>query len=71
MEIFVLIKTFPFTYITQPKRSRAGSSFILCAYDTTEHPMMLATNKDIRSKEDVIAVAKQYFSRWAIMQISA
>ena len=28
-EIFVLIKTFPFTYITQPKRSRAGSSFIL------------------------------------------
>lgn len=28
--------------------------------------MMLATNKPIRSKEDVIAVAKHYFSRWKI-----
>lgn len=27
---------------------------------------MLATNKPIRSKEDVIAVAKHYFSRWKI-----
>lgn len=28
--------------------------------------MMLATNKEIRSKEDVIKVAKTYFSRWRI-----
>ena len=28
--------------------------------------MMLATNKEIRSKEDVIKVAKIYFSRWRI-----
>ena len=45
--------------------------YLVLVYGITEHPMMLATNKDIRSKEDVIAVAKQYFSRWAIMQISA
>lgn len=28
--------------------------------------MMLATNKPIRSKEDVISIAKLYFSRWKI-----
>ena len=28
--------------------------------------MMLATNKEIKSKEDVIKVAKTYFSRWRI-----
>ena len=38
----------------------------MLVYGLTEHPMMLATNKDIKSKEDVIAVAKQYFSRWKI-----
>ena len=27
---------------------------------------MLATNKDIKSKENVIAFAKHYFSRWKI-----
>lgn len=27
---------------------------------------MLATNKEIRSKEDVIMIAKAYFSRWRI-----
>ena len=31
-----------------------------------DHPMMLATNKEIRSREDVIKVAKTYFSRWRI-----
>ena len=39
---------------------------LVLVYGLTEHPMMLATNKDIKSKEDVIAVAKQYFSRWKI-----
>ena len=33
--------------------------------------MMLATNKEIKSKEDVINIAKLYFSRWKIMRISA
>ena len=28
--------------------------------------MMLATNKEIKSKDDVIQVAKLYFSRWKI-----
>ena len=40
--------------------------YLVLVYGITEHPMMLATNKDIKSKEDVIAVAKQYFSRWKI-----
>lgn len=40
--------------------------YLVLVYGITEHPMMLATNKPIRSKEDVIAVAKHYFSRWKI-----
>ena len=38
----------------------------MLVYGITEHPMMLATNKEIKSKEDVLAVAKHYFSRWKI-----
>jgi hypothetical protein len=45
--------------------------YLILVYGITEHPMMLATNKDIRSKEDVLKVAKLYFSRWRIMPISA
>ncbi len=40
--------------------------YLVLVYGITEHPMMLATNKQIRSKEDVIEVAKLYFSRWRI-----
>ena len=40
--------------------------YLVLVYGLTEHPMMLAANKDIKSKEDVITVAKQYFSRWKI-----
>ena len=40
--------------------------YLVLVYGITEHPMMLATNKEIRSKDDVIAVAKHYFSRWKI-----
>ena len=40
--------------------------YLVLVYGITEHPMMLATNKEIRSKEDVIKVAKTYFSRWLI-----
>ena len=40
--------------------------YLILVYGITEHPMMLATNKEITSKEDVIQVAKFYFSRWRI-----
>lgn len=40
--------------------------YLVLIYGITEHPMMLATNKKISSREDVIQVAKLYFSRWRI-----
>lgn len=40
--------------------------YLVLVYGITEHPMMLATNKEIKSKEDVLEVAKLYFSRWRI-----
>ena len=40
--------------------------YLVLVYGITEHPMMLATNKEIKSKDDVIKVAKVYFSRWKI-----
>ena len=40
--------------------------YLVLIYGIAEHPMMLATNKEIRSKEGVINVAKIYFSRWRI-----
>ena len=40
--------------------------YLVLVYGITEHPMMLATNQEIRSKEDVIRIAKLYFSRWRI-----
>lgn len=40
--------------------------YLVLVYGITEHPMMLVTNKTIKSKEDVIDVAKHYFSRWKI-----
>lgn len=40
--------------------------YLVLVYGITEHPMMLATNKEIQSKEDVIKVARIYFSRWKI-----
>jgi hypothetical protein len=40
--------------------------YLVLVYGVTEHPMMLATNKEIKSKEDVINVAMLYFSRWRI-----
>ena len=38
--------------------------YLVLVYGITEHPMMLATNKEIKSKDDVIRVARIYFSRW-------
>lgn len=40
--------------------------YLVLVYGITEHPMMLATNKEIKSKDDVIRAAKLYFSRWKI-----
>ena len=40
--------------------------YLVLIYGITEHPMMLATNKKIKSKDDVIKVARIYFSRWKI-----
>lgn len=40
--------------------------YLVLVYGITEHPMMLVTNKEIKSKEDVIKVARTYFSRWKI-----
>jgi len=40
--------------------------YLVLVYGITDHPMMLATNKEIKSKEDVVRVARIYFSRWKI-----
>lgn len=40
--------------------------YVVLIYGITEHPMMLVTNKDIQSREDIVNVAKVYFSRWKI-----
>lgn len=40
--------------------------YLVLVYGITEHPMMLVTNKAISSKEDVIKIARLYFSRWRI-----
>ena len=40
--------------------------YLVLVYGITEHPMIPATNKEIKSKEDVINIAKTYFSRWRI-----
>lgn len=38
--------------------------YLVLVYSITEHPMMPAANKEIKSKEDVVKVAKIYFSHW-------
>ena len=40
--------------------------YLVLVYGITEHLMRLATNKEIKSKDDVIRVARTYFSRWRI-----
>ena len=57
------------TYLSHVKVQITASRkdiYLVLVYGITEHPMMLATNKEIKSKEDVIKVAKTYFSRWRI-----
>jgi hypothetical protein len=40
--------------------------YLVLVYGITEHPMMLATNKELKSRDDVIRIARLYFSRWRI-----
>lgn len=40
--------------------------YLVLIYGISKQPMRLVTNKEIRSKEDVIAIARLYFSRWRI-----
>ena len=40
--------------------------YLVLVYGITKHPIMLAANKKIKSKNDVIRVARIYFSRWKI-----
>ncbi len=40
--------------------------YLVLVYGLTEHPMMLATNSEIKSRDDVIRIARLYFSRWRI-----
>lgn len=40
--------------------------YLVLVYGITEHPMMLATNKESKAKDEVIKAAKLYFSRWKI-----
>ena len=40
--------------------------YLVLVYGITENPMTLATNKAIRSKDDVIRIDRTYFSRWRI-----
>ena len=42
------------------------SVYLVLVYGITEHPMMLVTNKAISNKDDVIKIARLYFSRWRI-----
>lgn len=37
--------------------------YLVLVYGITEHPMMLATNKELKSRDDVIRIARLYFSR--------
>ena len=39
---------------------------LVLVYGITENPMMLVTNKPVRSKADVMAAASTYFGRWRI-----
>lgn len=40
--------------------------YLVLVYGITEFPMMLLTNKPVRSTDDVRKIAKLYFSRWRI-----
>lgn len=56
-------------YLSHVKVQITASRKYVClvlVYGITQHPMMLITNKEISSKEDVTDIAMTYFSRWRI-----
>ena len=62
------------TYLSHVKVQITASRkniYLVLVYGLTEHPMMLATNKEIRSKDDVIRIAGLIFSDGALRNISA
>lgn len=42
------------------------NNYLVLIYGFMEHSTMLATNKRICSKKDIIDIARLYFSRWCI-----
>lgn len=54
------------SHVKVPITASRKDIYLVLVYGIMEHPMMLATNKEIKSKDDVIKVAKLYFSRWKI-----
>lgn len=54
------------SHIKVPITASRKDIYLVLVYGITEHPMMLVTNKEIKSKDDVINIAKIYFSRWRI-----
>ncbi|NYB76170.1 transposase, partial [Sedimentibacter hydroxybenzoicus DSM 7310] len=40
--------------------------YLVLVYGLSDNPMMLATNKILKSKDDVVRIARLYFSRWRI-----
>lgn len=39
---------------------------IIIVYGLSDHPLVLATNKEIRNRQDIIRTARLYFNRWRI-----
>lgn len=50
---------------TQITESRARLKLVL-VYGLLQTPMMLATNRPIQCKKDVLSVVRLYFMRWRI-----
>lgn len=53
------------TKVTLPYNKKEYE-LVICYGLSEEHPLILLTNRDIHSKEDVIKVVRMYFSRWRI-----
>lgn len=53
------------TKVTLPYNKKEYE-LVICYGLSEEYPLILLTNRDIHSKEDVIKVVRMYFSRWRI-----
>lgn len=42
--------------------------YLVLVYSITDHPIILATNKEVKSKDEVVRIAKLYFSRCPIKE---